>query len=40
MTLAHLGVAMLVLGFVGSTAWKEERVLFAETGDDRGNRRF
>ncbi|SPJ25662.1 heme lyase CcmF/NrfE family subunit [Palleronia abyssalis] len=30
MTLAHLGVAMLVLGFVGSTAWKEERVLFAE----------
>lgn len=32
MTLAHLGVAMLVLGFVGSTAWKEERVLFAEPG--------
>ncbi|KEJ94483.1 cytochrome c-type biogenesis protein CcmF [Pseudosulfitobacter pseudonitzschiae] len=32
MTLAHLGVAMLVLGFVGSTAWKEERVLFARPG--------
>ena len=32
MTLAHLGVAMLVLGFVGSTAWKEERVLFAAPG--------
>ena len=32
MTLAHLGVAVLILGFVGSSAWKEERILFAATG--------
>ena len=32
MTLAHLGVAVLILGFVGSSAWKEERTLFAEPG--------
>ena len=32
MTLAHLGVAVLVLGFVGSSAWKEERVLFVAPG--------
>lgn len=32
MTLAHLGVAVLILGFVGSSAWKQERTLFAEPG--------
>ncbi|MCK0166182.1 heme lyase CcmF/NrfE family subunit [Jannaschia sp. S6380] len=32
MTLAHLGVAALILGFVGSSAWKEEQVLFARAG--------
>ena len=32
MTLAHLGVAVLILGFVGSSAWKQEHTLFAEPG--------
>ena len=32
MTMAHLGIAVLILGFVGSSAWKEERILFAEPG--------
>ncbi|WP_306114971.1 MULTISPECIES: heme lyase CcmF/NrfE family subunit [unclassified Roseovarius] len=32
MTLAHIGIAVLILGFVGSTAWKEERIIFAEPG--------
>lgn len=32
MTMAHLGIAVLILGFVGSSAWKEERVLFAKPG--------
>ena len=32
MTVAHLGIAVLILGFVGSSAWKEERILFAEPG--------
>jgi len=33
MTLAHFGLAVCVIGFVGSSAWKEEFVTFAETGD-------
>ncbi|MGR3436372.1 MAG: cytochrome c-type biogenesis CcmF C-terminal domain-containing protein, partial [Shimia sp.] len=32
MTVAHLGIAVLLRGFVGSSAWKEERVLFAKPG--------
>ncbi|WP_425092295.1 heme lyase CcmF/NrfE family subunit [Tropicimonas sp. S265A] len=32
MTLAHMGVALLILGMVGSSAWKEEQVLFAGPG--------
>ncbi len=32
MTLAHLGLAVCILGFVGSSAWKEDVVLFAEPG--------
>jgi cytochrome c-type biogenesis protein CcmF len=33
MTLAHFGLAVCVVGFVGSSAWKEEIVSFAEVGD-------
>jgi cytochrome c-type biogenesis protein CcmF len=33
MTLAHLGVAVLVAGVTASTAWKEERVLRMKPGD-------
>jgi cytochrome c-type biogenesis protein CcmF len=33
MTLAHLGVAVCIIGFVGSTAWKSESVTFASKGD-------
>lgn len=33
MTLAHFGLAVCVIGFVGSSAWKQEFVTFAETGD-------
>jgi cytochrome c-type biogenesis protein CcmF len=33
MTLAHLGLAVCVIGFVGSSAWKKEIVSFAEVGD-------
>jgi cytochrome c-type biogenesis protein CcmF len=33
MTVAHLGLAVCVIGFVGSSAWKQEIVAFAETGD-------
>lgn len=32
MTLAHLGLAVCILGFVGSSAWKEDVVIFAEPG--------
>jgi len=32
MTLAHMGVAILIIGMVGSSAWKDERVLFASPG--------
>ncbi|WP_298261806.1 heme lyase CcmF/NrfE family subunit [uncultured Litoreibacter sp.] len=32
MTLAHLGVAFLVLGATGSSAWKEDIVAFADPG--------
>ncbi|MEM8581800.1 MAG: cytochrome c-type biogenesis CcmF C-terminal domain-containing protein, partial [Pseudomonadota bacterium] len=32
MTLAHMGVAILIIGMVGSSAWKDERVLFAGPG--------
>ncbi|MCH2164127.1 MAG: heme lyase CcmF/NrfE family subunit [Marinovum sp.] len=32
MTLAHLGLAICVFGFVGSSAWKEDVVTFASTG--------
>ena len=32
MTLAHLGLAVCIFGFVGSSAWKDEVVTFAEPG--------
>lgn len=32
MTLAHIGVAFLVLGATGSSAWKEDIVIFADPG--------
>ena len=32
MTIAHIGVAVLLCGIVGSSVWKQERVLFAEPG--------
>ena len=32
MTLAHLGLAVLMLGMIGSSAWKSEEVLFVEPG--------
>lgn len=32
MTLAHMGVAVLILGMVGSSAWKSEQILFAAPG--------
>ncbi|MCL4114882.1 UNVERIFIED_CONTAM: hypothetical protein GTU68_036705 [Idotea baltica] len=34
MTLAHAGLAICILGFVGSSAWKEEVVTFVEPGTD------
>ena len=34
MTLAHAGLAVAIMGFVGSTAWKEEVVVFAEPGTE------
>lgn len=34
MTLAHLGLAVCIFGFVGSSAWKEEVVTFAEPGTE------
>jgi cytochrome c-type biogenesis protein CcmF len=32
MTLAHAGVGVLMLGVIGSTAWKEEEVVFVSPG--------
>ena len=32
MTLAHAGLAVCIFGFVGSSAWKSEEVLFVEPG--------
>lgn len=32
MTLAHLGLAVCIFGFVGSSAWKSEEILFVEAG--------
>ena len=32
MTLAHAGIAVAVVGMTGSTAWREEAVVFAEAG--------
>ncbi|WP_424966252.1 heme lyase CcmF/NrfE family subunit [Dinoroseobacter sp. S375] len=32
MTIAHMGVAVLILGMVGSSAWKSEQILFAAPG--------
>lgn len=32
MTIAHMGVAVLILGMVGSSAWKTEQILFASPG--------
>ncbi|TNF23095.1 MAG: heme lyase CcmF/NrfE family subunit [Rhodobacteraceae bacterium] len=34
MTLAHLGLAVCIFGFVGSSAWKEEVVVFAKPGTE------
>jgi len=34
MTLAHLGLAVCIFGFVGSSAWKEDDVVFAEVGTE------
>ena len=34
MTLAHIGVAVLMMGAIGSSAWKEEVVAFAEPGTE------
>ena len=34
MTLAHAGVAVLLFGFIGSTAWKSEEVVFVSPGSE------
>ncbi len=34
MSLAHIGVAVLVMGATGASAWKEEEVVFAEPGTE------
>ena len=34
MTLAHLGLAVCIFGFVGSSAWKEDLIVFAEPGTE------
>jgi cytochrome c-type biogenesis protein CcmF len=34
MTLAHLGLAVCIFGFVGSSAWKSEEILFVEPGTE------
>ncbi|WP_425038598.1 heme lyase CcmF/NrfE family subunit [Primorskyibacter sp. S187A] len=34
MTMAHLGLAVCIFGFVGSSAWKDDIVTFAEVGTD------
>jgi len=33
MTLAHAGMAVAILGFVGSSAWKSEEIVFVTPGD-------
>lgn len=33
MTLAHAGLAILVFGMVGSSAWKSEKIVFIQPGD-------
>lgn len=32
MSMAHLGVAVLMFGFIGSSAWKSEEVVFVKPG--------
>jgi len=34
MTLAHAGLAVVIFGFVGSSAWKSEQVVFVKPGDE------
>jgi cytochrome c-type biogenesis protein CcmF len=34
MTLAHAGVAVLMLGMIGSSAWKSEEIVFAAPGTE------
>ncbi|MGR3755915.1 MAG: heme lyase CcmF/NrfE family subunit [Tranquillimonas sp.] len=33
MTLAHAGLAVAMFGFIGSSAWKSEEILFVQPGD-------
>ncbi|GFE63977.1 heme lyase CcmF/NrfE family subunit [Litoreibacter roseus] len=34
MTVAHIGLAILMMGAIGSSAWKQEAVVFAEPGTE------
>lgn len=34
MSMAHAGVAVVILGMVGSSVWKSEQILFAQPGTD------
>jgi cytochrome c-type biogenesis protein CcmF len=34
MTVAHAGLAILMMGAIGASAWKEEKILFAEPGTE------
>jgi len=34
MTLAHAGLAVAIFGFVGSSAWKSEEIVFVRPGDE------
>jgi cytochrome c-type biogenesis protein CcmF len=34
MTLAHMGLAVAILGFVGSSAWKSEEIVFVTPGTE------
>jgi cytochrome c-type biogenesis protein CcmF len=34
MTLAHAGLAVAMLGFIGSSAWKSEEILFVQPGTE------
>jgi cytochrome c-type biogenesis protein CcmF len=36
MTIAHLGLAVAMLGFIGSSAWKSEEVVFVTPGSSIG----